>query len=69
MDRNSVNPDMASSDGFKTTVPLFNNPYARGLSGCIWVGWVRAVGCSRGVNAQFSGVLRQSQAEGRSSEG
>ena len=58
MDRNSVKLDMASLDGSNTTVPLFNSPYARGLLGSICVGWVRAVGCSKGVNGQFSGILK-----------
>ena len=66
MDRNSVKLDMVSSDGFKTTVPLFNRAYARGLPGSICVGWVRAVGCSKGVNAQFSGILGRGQRRRRS---
>jgi hypothetical protein len=63
--RNFVKSDKVSSDGVKTTSPPFNNPYARGLSGWIWVGWLRAAGCSKGVNAQFSGILRRSQLHDR----
>lgn len=47
----------SSLDGLSTTRPELRRLYGRGLEGVISVGLPIAVGCTRGVYAQFAGTL------------
>jgi ABC-type microcin C transport system permease subunit YejB len=46
-----------SREGSRTTNPELSSPYGRGLDSEMTDGSVNAVGCTRGVYAQFSGIL------------